>query len=57
MSSSAEDVVAMFVRLRDKATHLFAGLRDLPQHSKAQWQPYFQKTFSVFTKVRVCKSV
>lgn len=34
----------------DKSQQLFAGLRELPNTGR-NWQPYFQRTFEVFTKL------
>ncbi|KAI8903767.1 protein SCAI [Gorgonomyces haynaldii] len=34
----------------DKSQALFAGLRDLP-HTGRNWQPYFQRTFEVYTRL------
>eukprot|EP00030_Apusomonadida_sp_AF-17_P002823 a342070_11.p1 GENE.a342070_11~~a342070_11.p1 ORF type:complete len:553 (+),score=197.31 a342070_11:37-1659(+) len=48
---SSMDVVAAFKYLDEKSQQLFAGLRDLPQFGRLNWQPYFQKTFDVFTKL------
>ncbi|KAF9160562.1 hypothetical protein DFQ26_005390 [Actinomortierella ambigua] len=44
-------VVEEFQYLLEKSQQLFAGLRDLPPTGAKQWQPYFQKTFEVFTKL------
>ncbi|KAF9173283.1 hypothetical protein BGX20_003639 [Mortierella sp. AD010] len=43
-------VVEEFQYLLEKSQQLFAGLRDLPPTGAKQWQPYFQKTFEVFSK-------
>jgi len=34
----------------ERSQQLFSGLRDVPQFGK-QWQPYFQRTFEVYTKL------
>jgi hypothetical protein len=34
----------------DKSQQLFAGLRELP-HTGRNWQPYFQRTFEVYTRL------
>ncbi|KAI9343185.1 protein SCAI [Obelidium mucronatum] len=39
-----------FQYLLEKSQQLFAGLRDLPPTGK-NWQPYFQRTFEVYTKL------
>ncbi|RKO94145.1 hypothetical protein BDK51DRAFT_18963 [Blyttiomyces helicus] len=39
-----------FQYLLEKSQQLFAGLRDLPQTGR-NWQPYFQRTFEVYTKL------
>ncbi|OZJ03563.1 hypothetical protein BZG36_03094 [Bifiguratus adelaidae] len=47
-----QDVVQEFEYLLEKSQQLFAGLRDLPPTgSSRQWQPYFHKTFEVYTKL------
>ncbi|KAJ3215228.1 hypothetical protein HDU67_000715 [Dinochytrium kinnereticum] len=43
-------VVSEFQYLLEKSQQLFAGLRDLPPTGK-NWQPYFQRTFEVYTKL------
>ncbi|KAJ1554066.1 hypothetical protein HK405_006110, partial [Cladochytrium tenue] len=43
-------VVDEFQYLLEKSQQLFAGLRDLPPTGK-NWQPYFQRTFEVYTKL------
>ncbi|KAF8978763.1 hypothetical protein BGZ46_006163, partial [Entomortierella lignicola] len=43
-------VVEEFQYLLEKSQQLFAGLRDLPPTGAKQWQPYFQKTFEIFSK-------
>ncbi|RUS15213.1 protein SCAI [Endogone sp. FLAS-F59071] len=48
----AGKVVEEFQYLLEKSQQLFAGLRDLPPTgSNRQWQPYFQRTFEVYTKL------
>ncbi|KAJ3099341.1 hypothetical protein HDU97_003266 [Phlyctochytrium planicorne] len=42
--------VEEFQYLLEKSQQLFAGLRDLPPTGK-NWQPYFQRTFEVYTKL------
>ncbi|KAF9195376.1 hypothetical protein BGZ50_004752 [Haplosporangium sp. Z 11] len=46
-----QTVVEEFQYLLEKSQQLFAGLRDLPPTGAKQWQPYFQKTFEVFSKL------
>ncbi|KAF9916205.1 hypothetical protein BX616_004341 [Lobosporangium transversale] len=46
-----QTVVEEFQYLLEKSQHLFAGLRDLPPTGAKQWQPYFQKTFEIFSKL------
>ncbi|KAJ3019218.1 hypothetical protein HKX48_002294 [Thoreauomyces humboldtii] len=43
-------VAQEFQYLLEKSQQLFAGLRDLPPTGK-NWQPYFQRTFEVYTKL------
>ncbi|KAJ3074555.1 hypothetical protein HDU98_010918 [Podochytrium sp. JEL0797] len=43
-------IVEEFQYLLEKSQQLFAGLRDLPPTGK-NWQPYFQRTFEVYTKL------
>ncbi|CAG8658022.1 12187_t:CDS:10, partial [Racocetra persica] len=43
-------IVEEFQYLLEKSQQLFAGLRDLPPTGGRQWQPYFQRTFEVYTK-------
>ncbi|KAJ3154060.1 hypothetical protein HDU86_004985 [Geranomyces michiganensis] len=50
-SSDPNLVIAQeFQYLLEKSQQLFAGLRDLPPTGK-NWQPYFQRTFEVYTKL------
>ncbi|PKY38594.1 hypothetical protein RhiirA4_392237 [Rhizophagus irregularis] len=44
-------IVEEFQYLLEKSQQLFAGLRDLPPTGGRQWQPYFQRTFEVYTKL------
>ncbi|XP_053214724.1 protein SCAI-like [Panonychus citri] len=44
-------IVAEFCHLLEKSKQLFNGLRDLPQYGHKQWQPYFGRTFDVYTKL------
>ncbi|KAG0379581.1 hypothetical protein BGX24_012616 [Mortierella sp. AD032] len=46
-----QTVVEEFQYLLEKSQQLFAGLRELPPTGAKQWQPYFQKTFEVFSKL------
>ncbi|KAG0362186.1 hypothetical protein BGZ54_008739 [Gamsiella multidivaricata] len=46
-----QTVVEEFQYLLEKSQQLFAGLRDLPPTGSKQWQPYFQKTFEIFSKL------
>jgi hypothetical protein len=41
-----------YLALVEKAQQLFAGLRDLPMFGK-QWEPYFQRTFEIYTQVYI----
>lgn len=43
-------IVEEFQYLLEKSQQLFAGLRDLPPTGR-NWQPYFQRTFEVYTKL------
>ncbi|KAI8813806.1 hypothetical protein BJ742DRAFT_787519 [Cladochytrium replicatum] len=43
-------IVEEFQFLLEKSQQLFAGLRDLPPTGR-NWQPYFQRTFEVYTKL------
>ncbi|EFA81369.1 UPF0682 family protein [Heterostelium album PN500] len=45
-----QDAVKTFEHLLRKSQRLFVGLRDLPQFGR-QWQPFFQKTFELYTKL------
>eukprot|EP01132_Coremiostelium_polycephalum_P003070 gene3070-3839_t len=49
-SSSQSEIIKTFEHLLRKSQRLFAGLRDLPQFGR-QWQPFFQKTFELYTKL------
>ncbi|KAI1289391.1 Protein SCAI [Halotydeus destructor] len=44
-------VVNEFCHYLEKSKQLFNGLRDLPQYGHKQWQPYFGRTFDVYTKL------
>ncbi|RWS28592.1 protein SCAI-like protein [Leptotrombidium deliense] len=44
-------IVNEFCHLLEKSKQLFNGLRDLPQYGHKQWQPYFGRTFDVYTKL------
>ena len=45
-------IVDEFQYLLDKSQQLFGSLRDLPPTaSHKHWQPYFQKTFEIYTKL------
>ncbi|CAM4744582.1 unnamed protein product [Rotaria magnacalcarata] len=48
---SEDKIVQEFTHLLDKSKQLFNGLRDLPQYGHKQWQPYFGRTFDVYTKL------
>jgi len=48
---AALKIVEEFQYLLEKSQQLFAGLRDLPPTGGKQWQPYFQRTFEVYTKL------
>lgn len=47
---SSATIVAEFQSLQQKSGQLFDDLRYLPQFGQKMWQPYFGKTFSLFTK-------
>jgi len=57
MEKGSEDrrVCEEFVQLLERSQQLFAGLRDIPMFGK-QWEPYFQRTFDIYTRVS-CFSV
>ncbi|EAL68180.1 UPF0682 family protein [Dictyostelium discoideum AX4] len=44
------EIIKTFEHLLRKSQRLFIGLRDLPQFGR-QWQPFFQKTFELYTKL------
>ncbi|CAF0939890.1 unnamed protein product [Didymodactylos carnosus] len=46
-----EKIVNEFGHLLEKSKQLFNGLRDLPQYGHKQWQPYFGRTFDIYTKL------
>ncbi|KAL1917346.1 uncharacterized protein VTP21DRAFT_5002 [Calcarisporiella thermophila] len=46
-----QKIIEEFQYLLEKSQQLFAGLRDLPPTGTRQWQPYFQRTFEVYTKL------
>ncbi|KAG0313120.1 hypothetical protein BGZ97_010512 [Linnemannia gamsii] len=46
-----QTVVEEFQYLLEKSQQLFAALRELPPTGAKQWQPYFQKTFEIFSKL------
>ncbi|CAF0961872.1 unnamed protein product [Didymodactylos carnosus] len=46
-----QKIVNEFGHLLEKSKQLFNGLRDLPQYEHKQWQPYFGKTFDIYTKL------
>lgn len=47
---SPTEIIKTFEHLLRKSQRLFIGLRDLPQFGR-QWQPFFQKTFELYTKL------
>ncbi|CAG8467958.1 9074_t:CDS:10 [Diversispora eburnea] len=49
-ATNNQKIVEEFQYLLEKSQQLFAGLRDLPPTGGRQWQPYFQRTFEVYTK-------
>eukprot|EP01090_Pellita_catalonica_P019823 TRINITY_DN6853_c0_g1_i1.p1 TRINITY_DN6853_c0_g1~~TRINITY_DN6853_c0_g1_i1.p1 ORF type:complete len:577 (+),score=67.91 TRINITY_DN6853_c0_g1_i1:77-1807(+) len=49
-TTSPQTIVSEYFSLVEKSQQLFSGLRDLPQIGK-QWQPYFQKTFELYTEL------
>ncbi|CAF0734692.1 unnamed protein product [Adineta ricciae] len=46
-----DKVIQEFSHLLEKSKQLFNGLRDLPQYGHKQWQPYFGRTFDIYTKL------
>ncbi|KYR01044.1 UPF0682 family protein [Tieghemostelium lacteum] len=44
------ETIKTFENLLRKSQRLVIGLRDLPQFGR-QWQPFFQKTFEIYTKL------
>eukprot|EP01135_Chromosphaera_perkinsii_P007452 Nk52_evm4s859 gene=Nk52_evmTU4s859 len=44
-------IVDNFHFLSERSLQLFHGLRDLPQFGQKQWQPYFGKTFELYTRL------
>ncbi|KAF9935470.1 hypothetical protein BGZ75_010225 [Mortierella antarctica] len=46
-----QTIVEEYQYLLEKSQQLFTGLRDLPPTGAKQWQPYFQKTFEIFSKL------
>lgn len=51
-ATPAAKIVEEFQYLLEKSQQLFAGLRDLPpMGGPRQWQPYFLRSFEVYTKV------
>ncbi|KAK9710050.1 hypothetical protein K7432_008683 [Basidiobolus ranarum] len=44
-------IVEEFQYLLEKSQQLFAGLRELSPTGGRQWQPYFQRTFEIYTKL------
>ncbi|CAF4577053.1 unnamed protein product, partial [Rotaria sp. Silwood2] len=46
-----DKIVQEFSHLLEKSKQLFNGLRDLPQYGHKQWQPYFARTFDVYTRL------
>jgi len=49
-NSSAVMIVDEFQSLPQKSEEQYEQLKHLPQFGQKIWQPYFGKTFSVFTK-------
>ncbi|KAJ1935299.1 hypothetical protein EC988_008527, partial [Linderina pennispora] len=47
----AKEIVEEFEYLLEKSQQLFAGLRDLPEIGSKFWQPHFQRTFDVYTRL------
>jgi len=43
-------IIDEYTTLLERSQQLFSGLREVPQFGK-QWQPYFQRTFEVYTKL------
>ncbi|KAJ2122248.1 hypothetical protein IW147_003544 [Coemansia sp. RSA 720] len=54
LQQSAErdkETVEEFQYLLEKSQQLFSGLSDLPEIGSKYWQPHFQRTFEVYTKL------
>ncbi|KAJ2312837.1 hypothetical protein IWW52_004745 [Coemansia sp. RSA 2704] len=45
------EIVEEFQYLLEKSQQLFSGLSDLPEIGSKYWQPHFQRTFEVYTKL------
>ncbi|KAI9471544.1 hypothetical protein LPJ55_002136 [Coemansia sp. RSA 990] len=45
------ELVEEFEYLLEKSQQLFSGLSDLPEIGSKYWQPHFQRTFEVYTKL------
>ncbi|KAJ2822439.1 hypothetical protein IWW50_004213 [Coemansia erecta] len=46
-----KEIVEEFQYLLEKSQQLFSGLSDLPEIGSKYWQPHFQRTFEVYTKL------
>lgn len=44
-------IVEEFLQLVERSQQLFAGLREIPEFGYKAWQAYFDKTFSIYSKV------
>ncbi|KAK9696573.1 hypothetical protein K7432_012398 [Basidiobolus ranarum] len=51
ITSAHQRIVEEFQYLLEKSQQLFAGLRELSPTGGRQWQPYFQRTFEIYTKL------
>lgn len=49
--NNAHLIVEEFQYLLEKSQQLFLGLRELSLIGGRQWQPYFQRTFEIYTKL------
>ncbi|XP_067947782.1 protein SCAI-like isoform X2 [Watersipora subatra] len=50
-AQKAKEIVMDFVHLLEKAKNLFNGLKEIPQYGAKLWQPYFARTFEVYTRL------
>lgn len=50
-TTAPQKIVEEFQYLLEKSQQLFLGLRELSPIGGRQWQPYFQRTFEIYTKL------